>query len=215
MYPQQAPAFEARNQFGGSISDSTVDSPPTFVAPDFAALCEIKKTVVNNLPAMCCHCGAEYPPGSIIERQDGDIMAYCKLRGACGKSLVLFASIDRTAPVYQKFCKFQPAVVQSTVFMTPEVVHGEIEEQQEQQLPIPTTPFPVVMEQQQQQLDIYALHGIHRPEERCSRCSEEFRQHQHQRECDQNGWVRVQSRLLDLPADWPTYNPSTHTWICR
>ena len=107
MYPQQMMAFSSRNAHMGTTTDSTAECPPSTAKPDIKALCELKKKIVGNLPTTCSHCGVALLPQSIIERHTGEVIAYCKAPGACGKSLVLFAGVDLSYPVYKRFCPFK------------------------------------------------------------------------------------------------------------
>eukprot|EP01040_Poterioochromonas_malhamensis_P002183 gene2183-2324_t len=105
MYAIQRPAYAARAELTGPVTDSTPTTPPTHPPLDVAGLCNLKKSVVQNLPTTCGHCGAELPPRSIIEH-NGAVVAYCKLKGACGRSQVLYAAVEFKTPIYRQVCKF-------------------------------------------------------------------------------------------------------------
>jgi hypothetical protein len=107
MYAAQSAAFSARDVLLGRKTDSTSDSPPSFTSPNLEELCSLKKKVLAELPTHCIHCDAEYTKKSFVETKDGAVMAYCKQPGACGKSLVLFAGVDLSTPIYIRVCMFQ------------------------------------------------------------------------------------------------------------
>jgi hypothetical protein len=196
MYQQQMPAFSIRDELGGGLTtNSTPDDPPQHESPDWIKLCELKRSIVQNLPTTCSHCGSGFPDGSIVERRDGDIVAYCKASGACGRSLVLFAAVDRSYPVYKKFCPFR-AVEPSSAEAQEESVSGPPDR-------TPELPQSITMQEvlSRTPLDIYALHGITPPHTLCSLCDKGYQAHE--QGCDQNGWKEVGRRLYALPADWP------------
>ena len=225
MYAQQAVAYSARDSMAGRQTDSTEDSPPTHTAPDLEGLCELKKKIIANPPTHCCHCNAEFTENSIVEIRDECIMAYCKKKGACGKSLVLFAGLNLTYPVYAKICPFKSLVVAASepVVLTLPVeseagppITGELSQQEQVEPAIATSVFALPAQalppgRWQEVIDVYALHNIHRPEEMCALCGKQYREHD-TRPCDQNGWVETHSVQYTLPRDWPVYNSSTHSW---
>lgn len=100
MYMCQTVAYQARDKLGGTKTDSTLTAPPSHTPPDITALCELRKKVLSELPKTCAHCKAPllHSIGSFVERPDGSLMAYCKGKGACGRSQVLFAPFDRSVP---------------------------------------------------------------------------------------------------------------------
>lgn len=193
MYELQTSAFSARSELMGTITDSTNILPPTHSPPNIIELCTLKRRILSALPTECGHCQAQYPPKSIIEH-GGSIIGYCKLRGACGRSLVLFAGVDMTCPVYEKICPFK-------------------EVDKEEVISVPLQPINTISVAQieQQQFDYHALHGITRPTVVCSLCGLTFQQHDH-RKCDQNGWVETGRRALELPSNWPVFNSRAQTW---
>jgi hypothetical protein len=202
MYELQSAAFSARSELLGIVTDSTTILPPTHSPPNIVELCALKRRILNNLPTECGHCHAIYPPNSIVEHT-GSVIGYCKLPGACGRSLILFAGVDMTCPVYQKICPFK--AVEEEVIPVPSQ-SGNVSAAQVEQTPI----FSQV-QQQQSTFDVYALHGITRPNVVCSLCGITFQHHDH-RKCDQNGWVETGRRYLELPSNWPVFNERTKTW---
>lgn len=224
MYACQAPAFAARDELVGIQTDSTPEHPPHHDTPDWRRLCDLKLSIVQSLPTACSHCGAVLEPEFIIERRDGDIVAYCKTKGACGKSQVLFAAVDPTYPVYTKFCPFrtaeaeipQPAVIDPTSVAAQQgQIFGEsaaapAEPPTEATIPPDVLNRLIGLDSQTQELDVYALHGITRPDAPCALCNRPYRDHE--RGCDQNGWKETRRALYDLPADWPVFDPATHKW---
>lgn len=206
MYAQQAVAFDARAALMGHTTDSTPETPPTHTAPDIVQLCALKKQVLQNLPTSCVHCKAEIKKEYIVEH-NGSIMAYCKTPGACGRSLVLFAGVDFTYPVYAQTCVYTHAE------RTPPPAFGK---------PAGSTQTlsAAELEQAIQQLNvtnfinadpgnIYALHGIPNPAHLCDTCGKSPNQH---KKCDQNGWYEVRRSVYALPSDWPVYSTWTKTW---
>jgi hypothetical protein len=126
MYAQQSAAYSARDNYGSHRTDSTKDEPPSHSTPNLEELCNLKKKIVTDLPTNCVHCGADYPLGSIIELKDQCIVAYCKKKGACGKSLVLFAGLDLVVPSYVQVCKFEAVTPDAceAVMVSDEVSQG-------------------------------------------------------------------------------------------
>ena len=276
MYAQQAPAFEARSRMITDLGPSTENSPPVFTLPDIEGLTALKKQVVENLPTKCVHCGADMLPEYCTELRDGTVMAYCKKRGACGRSLVLFAGVKLVRPIYRQICPFQSAERPAATLAELEAAANPIGETQmpplmqlppqmqmqmppltqvppEMQMP-PLTQLPPQMQQMQPfqhtqapqmqaqqerwqhldnttadepthrptifesfargQIDVYELHGIKRPNEVCQRCERTYDAHEHVA-CDKFGWVHDHDELLELPADWPTYDHGSHGWRAR
>ena len=191
MYQVQQAAYTARNNFVLKPTDSTPETPPTHPPIDVEGICQLKKDVVANLPKVCCHCESEYPPGSIIERPEGSIIAYCKLKGACGKSRVLFAGIELSVPVYEKICRFQkPASDEAERQYT----HNELAAVR---------------------ADVFRLHGIVAGDVICELCGKRYDQHEDAAvigRADQNGWVERRRSLVPLPADWPKVG-SNNVWF--
>eukprot|EP01040_Poterioochromonas_malhamensis_P018649 gene18649-21832_t len=253
MYAQQAPAFEARSRMITDLGPSTEDSPPVFTLPDIEGLKALKKQVVENLPTKCVHCEADMLPEYCTELRDGTVMAYCKKRGACGRSLVLFAGVKLVRPVYRKICPFQtaarpadtlaelettanptaemqtpplmqmPPLMQLPPQMQPlqQMQAPQMQAQQERWQHLDTAPAvepthrPSIFERfARGQIDVYELHGIKRPDEVCQRCEKSFDEHEHV-ECDKFGWVHDHDELLEIPADWPTYDHGSHGWKAR
>lgn len=215
MYAQQTVAFEARNRMASVKTDSTWDTPPTYTRPDIEGLTALKKQIVNNLPKKCSHCEADLFKECFVELKDGTIMAYCKTKGACGRSLVLFAGVDMIIPQYVKVCPFKELVssdpqptptyaapTEQSVFADLAALNLQQEEQQQ------------VHVQQHVIFDYHALHGIPKPNSICEHCEKPYSEHDghSMRNCDSNGWLRSGSTLIELPSDWPRYNPSLHEW---
>jgi hypothetical protein len=196
MYATQRPAFEARKVLldASFKSPSTPTSPPEYDPIDVLALCALKKSVVSHLPTHCIHCGAEYPQGSIVELSDGTVMAYCKCKGACGKSHVLFAGVDVSTPIFEKTCPFKSIVVEvdATADLT---AVGPPSAQELARL---------VTELQHRVITI----EDHDPT--CALCGK--RHLSHKQDCDVNGWRIASRRRVALPSDWPVFQPSTATW---
>lgn len=224
MYQTQAVAFNARNEILGKATDSTPITPPSVPAIDLNALCKLKRDIVSNLPKNCLHCGAEYPievKGTFVERDDGSIMAYCKQKGACGRSHVLFAGVELVKPVYEQVCVFtykgfnsaplgqkeeQAAIIKSSDFQQ-QLVVPKIEQQQFD--PSDLTAISSI-DQIQASFDMSKMtHDemmeLHDPT--CAKCG--LRKLAHKTDIDKNGWRVARKESLSLPADWPTYYPST------
>lgn len=203
MYAQQAVAYSARDSLLGEHTDSTPDTPPTIAAPDLEGLCALKRQVVENLPAACVHCGAEMLKEYCVELKDQCVISYCKKKGACGRSLVLFAGFDRTYPIYSKTCCFKQVEEAAPVeFEAPTELAGR---EQQSMLSVEQTVFAALSRRQgleQEQLDIYALHGIVRPDAKCATCERAYSTH---RKCDQYGWYESSRACYKLPSEWPGY----------
>lgn len=214
MYVQQTAAFSLRDQFLSELeTDSTPESPPSFTAPNLEALADLKRQVLQNPPEKCVHCGAGLTKEMIVELKDGAIMAYCKTKGACGRSLVLFAGVDVTYPIYRKICPFEavaPAVEAQTVFTAAEATSIE----QSVNVAAMEARFNRMPLDAQGNLDIYALHGIERPETMCKLCNQTYSAHDSSglRRCDKNGWLEAGRSKYQLPSNWPVYDPVENTW---
>ncbi len=98
MYQSQQPAYAARSEIIGKITDSTPTTPPSIPEINLDELCRLKREIVSNLPTHCVHCQAEYPKdikGVFVEmKNDNTIVAYCKKPGACGRSHVLLLVLN-------------------------------------------------------------------------------------------------------------------------
>ena len=128
--------------------------------------CGSKKTAISRLPTQCVHCKTPLnTPSCIQEISCGDIMAYCRGAGGCGRSQVLWSAIPLTVPVYKQVC----------VFTAP---------------PKPAAPHQTSKQDDAQQaIDVYALHGIVPPDTLCTVCHRRY--DQHEQGYDTNGWVAV------------------------
>lgn len=215
MYAQQAVAYSSRDSLLGETTNSTPESPPTQTPPDIERLCELRRHVLRNLPTTCSHCKAEMLKDDIVDHK-GSIIAYCKTPGACGRSLVLYAGVDFSYPVYEQTCpyKYTPPAAAPTAIPT-SFTDADI-------VPVEAAPLDLAeLTQQIQQhasrlptdqtgaLDIYALHGIPNPAHMCDTCGRGPDVH---KKCDQNGWYEVRRQHYTLPANWPRYDSSTKTW---
>lgn len=224
MYMQQMAAFSARSSMITDLGPSTEDSPPAFTPPDIEGLKALKKSVVENLPTHCSHCRAELLPEYFVERDGGTVIAYCKKRGACGKSLVLFAGVDMVRPIYRKICPFKMRETTVEQLSIPTVsdnnaneTSSDLTEQMQSQQHHPTRSLEMDLHgmlSSQAPMDIYALHGINRPTDMCILCNKEYSRHEHV-ECDRHGWVHDHDELLALPDDWPEFDSRHHRWVER
>lgn len=226
MYAQQTVAYEARDALIGETTNSTSESPPFQTPPDIEKLCQLRKHILRNLPTTCTHCNAEMLKEYIVDHK-GSIIAYCKTPGACGRSLVLYAGVDFTYPVYEQTCPYtytspvvdaEAAAIFNDAVAALEINDGPPVDSSNFAQPIENFATQVPIEQhyarrfptdQNGELDIYALHGIPNPAHMCDTCGKGPGEH---KKCDQNGWYEVRRELYALPADWPTYNSATKTW---
>jgi hypothetical protein len=175
MYEIQNFAFAAADVYQPPKTNSTPDHPPVHIV-DLQAACAAKKKIVENLPTKCGHCSTSFnAPNCIVEIKDGDVMAYCRGQGGCGKSQVLFVGVNASIPRYRKVCVFKTSV--------PPAEQNEL---------------------QHQPLDIYALHGITRPETICDTCGQRY--DNHPTGYDHNGWLQDGVDQLELPGDWPMFH---------
>lgn len=234
MYQHQSLAFEARGACTSAATNSTPNSPPYQGEPDLRRLCDLKKSVIANLPTHCSHCNAPLTPNMCLELRGGEIMAYCKTKGACGKSLVLFAGVDLTYPIYEKFCPFRaveagsaPQTSATPQLISPDAVHVDPQQPNvaEQHMFPDFSGFPETTPQSSdtirmqvrpgvfRNVDVYALHGITRPDKVCALCNQTYSAHQDR--CDQHGWKEVRREHYALPEDWPVYDSSQGTWLTR
>eukprot|EP00698_Gefionella_okellyi_P024277 TRINITY_DN851_c0_g1_i12.p1 TRINITY_DN851_c0_g1~~TRINITY_DN851_c0_g1_i12.p1 ORF type:complete len:213 (+),score=22.79 TRINITY_DN851_c0_g1_i12:626-1264(+) len=207
MYQSQAAAFGAADLYRPHATNSTPTQPPTQHL-DIPAACAQKKKVVANLPTKCVHCGKAFESGKncLAELRDGDIMAYCRSSGGCGRSQVLFSSIPLTVPKYRQVCVFK-ADEEMEVAAEQSQQAGQVQFlQQDAPMAMPMAAGPPAANA----LDIYALHGIQRPTTVCQNCKQPYSQHQHG--YDHNGWLQDGAVSVQLPPDWPTWQPSSQTW---
>ena len=194
MYAVQTAAFDFRRSHVGIATDSTPTSPPTRKPLDLEAIAAQKRHIVNNLPTHCSHCNAEFPPQSIVELKDGSVTAYCKKKGACGKSHVLFAGIELKQPIYEQVCVFR-----------------RIEPKFETTSNLPTTehvPVEVDMEQLLRSCHREVTLEDHDPT--CASCGKRNLSHHH--DVDQNGWRIARYEVIRPPRNWPVFNKQTGSW---
>lgn len=193
MYQVQRPAFEARKTILDAccIGPSTATSPPQIQAINIQEVCELKKQAIANKPINCVHCGAKHPERSIIETKDGSIIAYCREKGACGKSNVIFAGIELSTPQFEQVCPFQHRIHIPETRIT-EDLNAELTQE-----PIIQRPMfrEITMED-------------HSPT--CALCGKRY--HEHKQDCDQFGWRICSRRPVVLPSDWPVFQPDLAIW---
>lgn len=198
MYAVQTAAYEFRGSHVGIETNSTPTTPPTHKPLDLEAITAQKIHIVNNLPTHCAHCQAEFPPQSIVELKDGCVMAYCKQKGACGKSQVLFAGIELKTPIYGKSCRFQ------RIQPAP----------REQDLPEGTEQSSEVVES----ITAALLAELNRPRvitmedhnPTCATCGNGYLSHK--QDVDQNGWRITGYTKLDPLPTWPRFHQASGTW---
>eukprot|EP01033_Poteriospumella_lacustris_P009397 gene9397-6728_t len=226
MYAQQAPAFEARSRMITDLGPSTEDSPPVFTLPDIEGLKALKKQVVENLPTKCVHCEADMLPEYCVKLVRPVYRKICPFQTAARPADTL-AELETTAnptaemqtpPLMQ-----MPPLMQLPPQMQPlqQMQAPQMQAQQERWQHLDTAPAvepthrPSIFERfARGQIDVYELHGIKRPDEVCQRCEKSFDEHEHA-ECDKFGWVHDHDELLEIPADWPTYDHGSHGWKAR
>ena len=107
MYACQRTAFESGKLHSARLTDSTLESPPSYIPPNLIELASIRRSVISNLPSSCVHCNAVLLREYIISRSDNSIIAYCKSKNGCGKSQVLFAPINLAKPYYEQVCVYE------------------------------------------------------------------------------------------------------------
>ncbi|ELR12997.1 uncharacterized protein ACA1_096690 [Acanthamoeba castellanii str. Neff] len=111
MYQVQAPAYEAARAYAPTTTYSTPTTPPTFTPADLVAAAARKRAIIADLPAACAHCGASFAGVAsgpcVVELKGGEIVAYCKAAGGCGRSQVLFVQPDLNMPEYEQVCVFE------------------------------------------------------------------------------------------------------------
>jgi hypothetical protein len=164
MYQVQTAAFDAADSYRPPVTNSTPQHPPVHTVKIDEA-CKAKQEALAHLPTNCSHCGTTLSGAScIVEIKSGDVMAYCRDAGGCGKSQVLFCSVPLTVPTYKQVCVFKSA---------PTAARSKQDEAQG--------------------VDVYALHGISRPDAVCLTCNKAWTDHV--QGYDSNGWVQVRSAL--------------------
>ena len=109
MYQSQMPAYSAHSAYNAHVSNSTPTSPPEVTPTDITAACTKKKNVVNALPIKCSHCPAalSHEDNCFNEMKDGSVIAYCRAKGGCGRSQVLFVAPELSIPKYKQVCVFE------------------------------------------------------------------------------------------------------------
>jgi len=193
MYEIQTLAYNVSHY---EKTDSTPDTPPSCNVDPVKA-CKVKTQLIANLPTKCGHCQQKLNPGVIIERNPGDIVAYCKAKD-CGRSQVLFSAIPERIPLYIKVCPFIRAPTAPITFQNQEM---EVRSMLERNvIAKPYDPrFP---------------EGNPKDHEMCIQCDKPFREHE-QGSIDTNGWKISGWQNVILPPDWPTWNDRTKTWVIR
>jgi len=192
MYEIQTPAYDVSHY---EKTDSTPDTPPSCNVDPVKA-CEVKKKLIANLPAKCGHCQQKLNTGVIIERNPGDIVAYCKAKD-CGRSQVLFSAIPERIPLYIKVCPFirdpnAPKTSQNQEIIT----EARFAKPNDESL---SARFP---------------EGTPKGNEMCIQCDKPFREHE-KGSMDTNGWMISGWKNVILPPDWPTWDDRTKTWVIR
>jgi hypothetical protein len=164
-------------------------------------------------------------------------MAYCKKKGACGRSHVLFAGVELTRPVYEQVCVFssraeefnfvpkqrqpQPVFSGATPTEQQEVVQQEpLQQEVLQQEPLQQEPLQQEVTQhvfQEVSTRAYPdfsrmtndqMMEMHNPT--CAKCGR--RSLDHKNDVDQNGWRIAYKERIRNPPGLPVYNPSTGNW---
>jgi hypothetical protein len=126
--------------------------------------------------------------------------------------LVLFAGVDMTCPEYEKICPFKAIGEEKEESFSDQQPDFDSVAHLEQQALSNVAPNHFEHQQQNNTFDMYALHGITRPEVVCSLCGLTFQQHD-TRKCDQNGWLETGRHYLELPSDWPMFDEFTKSWL--
>src|SRR3990167_3771645 len=187
MYAVQAAAYEARQEYEPYVTKvpSTPETPPV-VESDLTKACEAKKLALVNKPQVCSHCEAPLQT-EYFEEFNGTIFAYCKSKGGCGKSQVLFVNPSRTAPVFAKCCIFEPSDP-NDVF--------------DRQTLLERTRGESRVAKRSDQLPYAAYKGDYIPiSAACLKCDLPFKKHK--QNIDNNGWAQVSTITLQVPEDWP------------
>ena len=112
-------------------------------------------------------------------------MAYCKRN--CGRSQVLFVGPDLKTPKYRKVCVFD-----------------------ENDAP---PPEKINFEEAKDNHDILIRHGAIPPQATCKNCNKTYKEHE--QGYDMDGWLEDGFNLVELPQDWPYWNPSSNTWTTK
>ncbi|KAH3763327.1 hypothetical protein Pelo_4803 [Pelomyxa schiedti] len=121
MY-QQRPGAEAYDWLGydplGSLGPkaedygpSTADAPPQPLHPaDMVAACAAKKRALaayTRAPTKCAHCPAMIIPNDVAELRNGNLVRFCRGRGGCNQSEVIFVMPPKTVARWGKIkCMF-------------------------------------------------------------------------------------------------------------
>ena len=176
-----------RTEEAVDTTDSTPTRPPSIPAVDIAAICAAKIQAVAAMPKHCPHCDAPFVPESYVENPTtGEIVTWCK--GKCRRHDTVFLPAGAlTVPVFAKTCVWNP----------PRRVHTKFASDG---LPLKDDGTP----------DFLALHGADEPDWKCQSCGQ--LKGAHRIPCDQNGWYIARTEPVDLPANWPRFDPATHSW---
>lgn len=210
MYQVQRPAFEARKTILDAccIGPSTSTTPPQIQAINIQEVCALKKQAITNKPLNCVHCGAKHPERSIIETKDGSIIAYCREKGACGKSNVIFAGIELSTPQFEQVCPFQHRnhIPEPIIFNNDSLTSQQIPSQpfSPGDLPAELTQEPIVQRPMFREITM----EDHSPT--CALCGKRY--HEHKQDCDEFGWRICSRKPVVLPADWPVFQPDLAIW---
>lgn len=165
---------------------------------------------------MCIHC--QMPEPTVVERDSGDLVMYCRAARGCGKSHWLFKCPDLKVPVYEQVCPFRTAERTpaasvptsaapergSTIPLEGRQQSGPMQQEGRDaslQPPIDVRDLDPIERWRRGQIDVHELHGVPNLDERCASCGRARREHK--QDCDQHGWRIARYELERLPRDWP------------
>eukprot|EP01084_Bolivina_argentea_P023214 43286_1 len=221
MYASQAVAYEAYEAYKPEQTDSTPKSPPKCIPSDLTKASILKWKAINELPANCPHCNVQLD-STCYDEFNGNVMIYCRIKNACGKSHVQFVQPDLNVPIYEQVCVFkekQNKNVQTEEKDTNIVqVYGQqdakIKKQKKQNInpmgqgipmqQIPDMQQQQVFEQHASQLQMPMMQAINPlRNKQCENCNKLYSKHKH--DYDNNGWRINGYKKQKLPKGWPIY----------
>jgi len=105
LYAIQSAAYDSHAQYNLKKTDSTPTTPPSITPTNAEEACKKKKEIVFALPTKCGHCSHPVDADDrCFAEVKGTVMVYCKKKGGCGRSQVLFVCPDLTIPKYKQVC---------------------------------------------------------------------------------------------------------------
>ena len=232
MYQSQMPAYQQFDTYKPKKTNSTPESPPKFTPANLDTASIAKWKAIENMPTKCPHCNVILDPSTCYDEYNGNVMIYCRIKDACGKSHVRFAQPDLKIPIYEQVCVFKAkgdndnnAIIKVSIDnnddekekvntnnndgqnMEQQIKFIKQQEEPKQIINPNGQGIPFMQQQQQQQIP---MKGVFLQQampsfmnEKCVKCGIEYNEHKH--DYDENGWRIKGYEKQQLPKGWPVY----------